>query len=664
MLTNRNLFQSKAFNVDEVLNELEVTKDFEEQLDSYLDQVQKDIVSVLDLNYNKLQELGHKINVGLNISDKIDEELQVVDKMIKNTSMVSGDVDAESPEGKLVKIKQQKQILLNEHFLKLDLDYLKNNKIEKPIDMLDYAKLEMLEYYLLIANRAKSYIESSTEDRQQVFIKQYEPFRSLIDQECRFLVDLFQQFKIQFAVQDGFADCLQIAFKCLVLSGKWADAFPVILNKLIAEPISDLQKTLSASVNQSNFEMKYGVIENYLKGIPLLVSRTIYPFASHKERVALVLDFIFQNVVKHITDQKLMASNNLDYTKDYQKSLYFIQFFKSNFVDPFQLEKEFKSHPGFIVYKRKFNPIPFANVQKSEITKKLSINFDPLAVVKNNTFHFEYFSKLNECLDKIQSIQIMPQTLDISTHLLFLVFDNLLQNTKNYNDLNMNVIELVFDDLLKILLQLNNISHTSVPVNVSEMYKRLINQRFSRLQGLFVKVAQSALRRHIDVTMTVIQQIRNIPSIVRMGSKEVSTVPSSYVIEFTKLLNPLFSHYANLELEIKKIYSTNIYSNDKVKEELVLIIIDIANQVLATIRKTEESLKRFKKKSNTTGISDEDKMRAQIYVDCCTMYSGIFSTRTNIEFELKQTNIELIKEYEAELPIMKAFVADMAAYFK
>ena len=632
MFENRKSFQNKDFNVDTVLNDIAVVKDFENQLDGYLDQIQKDIVSVLDLNYSKLQELGQKIHFGLSISEKIEEELQVVDKMTKNSLMV-GDFDPESPEGKLIKIREQKQILLNEHYLKLDLDYLKSNKIPKAIDIVDYTNLELLEYFLLIANRAKSFIEASSEERQIVFVKQYEPIRVLIDTECVYLVDLIKQFKIQNALKESFPDCLQIVFKSLVLSGKWEDAMPNILNKLITEPISDLQKTLLASVSHANFEMKYGIIENYLKGLPLLVCKLIHPFASSKEMGTLILDFIFQNVVKHVTDQKLMANNNSDYSKDYIKSLGFIQFFKSHFIDPFRLEREFKNHPGFIIFKRKFNPIPYANVQKAEISKVLTAPFDSKKLIKaeNAKYHFEYFLKLHESLDKIQTIQIMPQTAEVSSHLLFLIFDNLLENSKLYNELPVSVIESVFYDFLSILSFLKQVTAVSMPVEVTDTYKMLIKRRFSTVESLFNKLAKYALQHHIESKMTNLQQIRNIPSIVRMGSKEINAIPSPYVQECGDKFEIILKHFNEIRVKVVDIYANcNVFHEQGIHIELGNLVITIATEVLGTIKKTEESLKRFKKVATTNKISDEDKMRAQIYVDCCCLFAKVLEINVDL----------------------------------
>ena len=58
---NRILFQTEKFNVAESIETIENVQDYEMELSTVLDQIQKDIVSVLDMNYTTLQALQSRI---------------------------------------------------------------------------------------------------------------------------------------------------------------------------------------------------------------------------------------------------------------------------------------------------------------------------------------------------------------------------------------------------------------------------------------------------------------------------------------------------------------------------------------------------------------------------------------------------------------------------
>ena len=623
ILGNRSIFQNKDFNVDEVLGQIAVIPNFEEKIENYLFQIQKDIVTVLDTNYNKLQDLGHKIQVGLKVSDVIEEEIDFISKMTKSSSLIA-DVDPDSPEGRLLKIRSQKQMLITEHYLKLDFDYLKVNKPKMPVDINDIDSLELLEYYLLIINRCKEFIEASSEERQQLFVKQFEPFRLFMANDCTMLIDILKQFKIQQALDSGFSDGVVLLFNCLKLSLQWESAMPTIASKLISDPMQDLYKTLGASINSSNLDMKYSIIENYLKGMPLLIAKLSHSFTSIEEKSLLILDNIFQNAVKYMTDQRWMANTHQEYSKDYQKAIQFLTFFTSNFIEPFQLNTAFRNHPGLIIFKRKYNPVPFANVQKSEIVKILAIPFDSKKLLSKSAFHFEYFEGLKECLSKISTLQSMPHTAEITCQLLFLVLDTLKSTSKQYNELPLQVIHAVFSDFCVILTMIHKTT-TDYNNEYKNEFLVLIKHRYTTLQSLINKLGQYALEYEVEIKLKQLQQIRNIPSVVRMGGKEIDGTPSTYINDVVVSANLIFLHFEKINSELKLVISSvECLANSYLVDYIAKYIISIASEVLNTIKKTEESLKRFKKSTNESSISDEDKMRAQIYIDCCFLFSKVF----------------------------------------
>eukprot|EP00834_Sanchytrium_tribonematis_P003311 NODE_124_length_17341_cov_0.560028.p3 type:complete len:654 gc:universal NODE_124_length_17341_cov_0.560028:2746-785(-) len=625
----RHEFQKENINLDKIIASITDIDDFENRLENHLEQIQKDIVSVLDGNYLKLQELLHKIQHGLTIGDKIEDELDVVQAMTTKTTMVIENIDSDSPEGRLLKIREQKRLLITENYLKLDLDYLSEIELNTVSSFLDLENLERLEYYILIANRTQSFIKELLPERQVHYSKKFEPIRQILEKESLLLIDQLKLIKSQMVTSDVFSECLESTSRCLQLSDKWTEALPTLMQKLVSEPMYDLQKTLTANVNQNNVDIKYSIIENYLTGIPLKVSKILCPFSSASEKSIMILDNIFQLVVKFLTELKITNTNenSQSYLKDYQKSLLFLAFFKANFIDPFQIESEFANHPSYIVFKRKFNPIPFAKLQKAEISKILqSLHFDSSKMSKSeSTFNFEYFSKLNEILNRMSSIQAMPDTQEVSCSLKFLIFDHLTLNGSKLRNLPSNFSAKIFSDLLIILANLKDLSgKENLGTELYEEYKSLISLRFNELKIDFEKLSRLSLSSKMELKLSSAQSIKNIPSIVRMGSKDISS-PSTYVDEIIDGIEELKNEARPVHLNIEKIYQDiEVFTESSIKNEIVAYIITISTEVVNTIKKTEESLKRFKKQNTSNlGISDEDKMRAQIYLDCATVFSKV-----------------------------------------
>ncbi|XP_050417131.1 conserved oligomeric Golgi complex subunit 2 [Patella vulgata] len=115
-----------------------------------------------------------------------------------------------------------------------------------------------------------------------------------------------------------------------------------------------------------------------------------------------------------------------------------------------------------------------------------------------------------------------------------------------------------------------------------------------------------------------LKQVNDIPRLYRKTNREVPSKPSSYVTSLTKPLDVfLEEHSDSLAEKQREDFLLEVFSN--ITEQYVTVTSD----VLTSVRKMEESLKRLKKArgtdktndSNSHGMSDDDKVRQQIIID-------------------------------------------------
>ncbi|KAI9016767.1 hypothetical protein DFJ74DRAFT_242318 [Hyaloraphidium curvatum] len=115
-----------------------------------------------------------------------------------------------------------------------------------------------------------------------------------------------------------------------------------------------------------------------------------------------------------------------------------------------------------------------------------------------------------------------------------------------------------------------------------------------------------------------LQQIRNIPALYRRTNREPPTTPSYFVSQILKPLTAFCEANKVLLDEAEQgrwVQSTVIAVTEKYSSA--------ADELLTTVRKTEDSLKRLKKQfkrpgasaAQEEGVSDEDKIRMQILLD-------------------------------------------------
>ncbi|KXS14654.1 COG complex component [Gonapodya prolifera JEL478] len=130
-------------------------------------------------------------------------------------------------------------------------------------------------------------------------------------------------------------------------------------------------------------------------------------------------------------------------------------------------------------------------------------------------------------------------------------------------------------------------------------------------------IGQRLKERTVDASFEAVKQIRNVPGLFRKTNKEPPTKPSPYVSQMFRVILDLSSPY---ETELSPMVTA--WRTDTVLE-VTRRYRAAAEELLTTIRKTEESLKRLKRslKKSQPGedeagnMTDEDKIRMQIALD-------------------------------------------------
>lgn len=157
------------------------------------------------------------------------------------------------------------------------------------------------------------------------------------------------------------------------------------------------------------------------------------------------------------------------------------------------------------------------------------------------------------------------------------------------------------------------------PINNTEILMDCINEIKTNLAHLLPKLGQLVIDNLSTQCCTNLKSAYDIPRLFRRTNREVPNKPSNYV---TTTLKPLQSFLSDHQLLIAA----------SCRHEWVMTIVggvtvqflNITLEVLTSVKKMEDSLKRLKKArdksstmpvGNSSGITDDDKIRLQLALD-------------------------------------------------
>jgi len=193
------------------------------------------------------------------------------------------------------------------------------------------------------------------------------------------------------------------------------------------------------------------------------------------------------------------------------------------------------------------------------------------------------------------------------------------------------VLSISIDDLVLIYCDIQHLV-SSIPKLITsgmgnalpdlsvETYATAIATGVSVLKDVLPKLSEAISSCILESPSKLVKSVGDIPRMYRRTNREVPSKPCSYVITITEDLKDFFGKQrSKCDLDVLKNW-LGISC-----EELLGLYLGQVQEVLSSVAKMEESLRKLKKvrerggtgatKDKTGGLSDDDKIRLQLYLD-------------------------------------------------
>ncbi|XP_033175603.1 conserved oligomeric Golgi complex subunit 2 isoform X2 [Bombus impatiens] len=168
-----------------------------------------------------------------------------------------------------------------------------------------------------------------------------------------------------------------------------------------------------------------------------------------------------------------------------------------------------------------------------------------------------------------------------------------------------------------------------------------LDETIKNLKTIWPQITKEIVDELLKQCVTHLKQVSDIPRLFRRTKRDVPTKPCSYVKNTLVFL-------LNFHADYKKIIPDNVnYWLELALSELTEHYLASVTDVLTSVQKTEESLRRLKKirdkstgslTSEVQGISDDEKIRIQLQVDV-QAYANMIT-----EMQISISNVLYMKE--------------------
>ncbi|EFN61983.1 Conserved oligomeric Golgi complex subunit 2 [Camponotus floridanus] len=204
----------------------------------------------------------------------------------------------------------------------------------------------------------------------------------------------------------------------------------------------------------------------------------------------------------------------------------------------------------------------------------------------------------------------------------------IINETNNSNDsehcTRLNFLVYLYTDINKLInalpsfLQMVQSKIKNDNVTISKLLEDSLGETAKNLANLLPLVTKEIVNELSEQCVTYLKQVSDIPRLFRRTKRDVPTKPCSYVKSAIVPLTNFHIDYNKIIPEIVILWLELTLSS--LTESYLLFVTD----VLTSVQKTEESLRRLKKirdkstgilPSESQGISDDEKIRIQLKVD-------------------------------------------------
>ncbi|XP_076757318.1 conserved oligomeric Golgi complex subunit 2 isoform X1 [Xylocopa sonorina] len=198
-----------------------------------------------------------------------------------------------------------------------------------------------------------------------------------------------------------------------------------------------------------------------------------------------------------------------------------------------------------------------------------------------------------------------------------------------------------FVNILPSLLQTVKSKLKQESPTVLKMLKDSLDETIKNFNTILPEITEEIVNELLKQCVTHLKQVSDIPRLFRRTKRDVPTKPCAYVKNTLAFL-------INFRTDYKQVIPDNInYLLELALSSLTEHYLASVTDVLTSVQKTEESLRRLKKirdkstgshLSEVQGISDDEKIRIQLQVDV-QAYAKMIT-----EMEIPTSNVLHVKE--------------------
>nr|XP_033189717.1 conserved oligomeric Golgi complex subunit 2 isoform X1 [Bombus vancouverensis nearcticus]XP_033189718.1 conserved oligomeric Golgi complex subunit 2 isoform X1 [Bombus vancouverensis nearcticus]XP_033189719.1 conserved oligomeric Golgi complex subunit 2 isoform X1 [Bombus vancouverensis nearcticus] len=198
-----------------------------------------------------------------------------------------------------------------------------------------------------------------------------------------------------------------------------------------------------------------------------------------------------------------------------------------------------------------------------------------------------------------------------------------------------------FVNILPFLFEIARSKFKQENPRILTLLKDSLDETIKNLKTIWPQITKEIVDELLKQCVTHLKQVSDIPRLFRRTKRDVPTKPCSYVKNTLVFL-------LNFHADYKKIIPDNVnYWLELALSELTEHYLASVTDVLTSVQKTEESLRRLKKirdkstgslTSEVQGISDDEKIRIQLQVDV-QAYANMIT-----EMQISISNVLYMKE--------------------
>uniref|UniRef100_A0A146M5C5 Conserved oligomeric Golgi complex subunit 2 n=1 Tax=Lygus hesperus TaxID=30085 RepID=A0A146M5C5_LYGHE len=315
---------------------------------------------------------------------------------------------------------------------------------------------------------------------------------------------------------------------------------------------------------------------------------------------------------------------------------------------------ELHSHPNFLSFMERWNLPVYFQLRFQEIVRQIEKSFASEEwAAKRADWKLLASETAWDCLlrcweDDVFLLPIAHKFWKLSLQIVsrYVVWaKKVISNVDGKKKTGLNFLVCLYTDVESLnrkLPEIETLSKSKIPkVNdeTSSLLKRSLDEMRTELDRLLEEMNEAIVKTLCVENVAYLQQVNNIPRLFRRTNREAPTKPLPYVLSILDGPNSFFQSYQHHPKS--RFWLQTMFS--RITKQYYSSVDDVLNSV----KKTEESLRRLKKArdkssnvvtTNDQRVGDDNKIRQQLLVDVHAYLAGVES------FGLKKGSVEQLAE--------------------